>query len=44
VRREDIAQYLPAHARVEVMRDAGHFIHIEHPRETAALVLEFLES
>ncbi|MEY4583030.1 MAG: hypothetical protein RL701_7733 [Pseudomonadota bacterium] len=42
VRREDIAPYLPPSARVEVMRDTGHFIHIEHPRETAALVLDFL--
>jgi pimeloyl-ACP methyl ester carboxylesterase len=42
VRHEDIAPYLPNSARVEVMRDAGHFIHIEHPRETAALVLDFL--
>jgi pimeloyl-ACP methyl ester carboxylesterase len=44
VRLEDIAPYLPPSARVEVMRDTGHFIHIEHPRETAALVLDFLEA
>lgn len=44
VRREDIAPYLPSNARVEVMRDTGHFIHIEHPHETAALVLDFLEA
>jgi len=44
VRREDIAPYLPASARVEVMRDTGHFIHIEHPHETASLVLDFLEA
>ena len=43
VRREDLAPYLPTHARLEVMRDAGHFIHIEHPRETASLVLDFLD-
>lgn len=44
VRREDIAPYLPPNARVEVMRDTGHFIHIEHPEETANLVLDFLEA
>jgi pimeloyl-ACP methyl ester carboxylesterase len=44
VRREDIAPYLPTSARVEVMRDTGHFIHIEHPHETASLVLDFLEA
>jgi pimeloyl-ACP methyl ester carboxylesterase len=44
VRREDIAPYLPSNARVEVMRDTGHFIHIEHPHETASLVLDFLEA
>lgn len=44
VRREDIAPYLPTTARVEVMRDTGHFIHIEHPQETANLVLDFLEA
>jgi pimeloyl-ACP methyl ester carboxylesterase len=44
VKREDIAPYLPLTARVEVMRHTGHFVHIEHPRETAALVLDFLEA
>ena len=43
VRREDIAPFLPPSARCEVMRDTGHFIHIEHPYETAALVLDFLD-
>ena len=33
---------LPAHARVEVFEDTGHFIHIEQPERTAELVLEFL--
>jgi len=43
VRREDIAPYLPPNARAEVMRDTGHFIHIEHPHETAALILDFMD-
>jgi pimeloyl-ACP methyl ester carboxylesterase len=43
VRREDIAPFLPPSARCEVMRDTGHFIHIEHPYETAAMVLDFLD-
>ena len=34
---------LPRHARVEVVEDAGHFVHIERPRVVADLVLEFLQ-
>ncbi len=34
--------YLPAGARLVPFEDTGHFIHIEHPREVADLVLEFL--
>jgi pimeloyl-ACP methyl ester carboxylesterase len=41
---EDLSPYMPPSARMEVMRDAGHFIHIERPRETAALVLDFLRA
>ncbi|MDD9944791.1 MAG: alpha/beta hydrolase [Myxococcales bacterium] len=41
---EELRPYLPAHARVEVLEDTGHFIHIERPQRTAELVLEFLQS
>jgi len=41
-RPEDIEPYLPAGARLEVFDDAGHFVHIERPREVADLVLTFL--
>ena len=34
--------YLPPGARIEVVADAGHFVHIEQPRAVADLVLEFL--
>jgi len=34
--------FLPPDARVEYFEDAGHFVHIEKPRETADLVLDFL--
>jgi pimeloyl-ACP methyl ester carboxylesterase len=44
VKRSDIEPYLPPGARVQEMPDTGHFIHIERPRETAALVLDFLRS
>jgi pimeloyl-ACP methyl ester carboxylesterase len=40
----DLVPYYPASARVETLQDTGHFIHIERPHETAALVLEFLKS
>lgn len=39
----DLAPYFPPSTRVEVMPDTGHFIHIERPRETAALILDFLQ-
>jgi pimeloyl-ACP methyl ester carboxylesterase len=35
--------YLPPGARLIPFEDTGHFIHIEHPRRVADLVLEFLE-
>jgi pimeloyl-ACP methyl ester carboxylesterase len=38
----DLAPYFPSSARVSVMPDTGHFIHIERPQETAALILDFL--
>lgn len=39
-----LAPYRPANARFHTFADTGHFIHIERPREVAALVLEFLAS
>ena len=39
---EELWPRLPAAARLEVFEDAGHFVHIEKPREVADLVLEFL--
>lgn len=39
---EDLCEYLPAHGRLEVIPDAGHFAHIEQPQQIADLVLEFL--
>ena len=41
---EDLAPYLPASARGIPMPDTGHFIHIERPRETADLVIDFLRA
>lgn len=41
---EDIAAFLPATARALAMPDTGHFIHIERPRETADLIIDFLRS
>jgi pimeloyl-ACP methyl ester carboxylesterase len=41
---DDIAPYLPGEGRIEVMPNTGHFIHIEHPDETAELVLDFLRA
>jgi pimeloyl-ACP methyl ester carboxylesterase len=38
----DVEPYLPSHARVHVLKDTGHFIHIERPQQVAPLVLEFL--
>lgn len=34
--------YFAPSTRIEIIRDTGHFIHIERPQETAALVLDFL--
>lgn len=39
---EQLEPFLPPGARLEVFEDAGHFVHIEKPREVAGLVLEFL--
>jgi pimeloyl-ACP methyl ester carboxylesterase len=42
--KKGLAKYLPRHAEVVELADAGHFIHIEHPRRVADLVLEFLRA
>jgi pimeloyl-ACP methyl ester carboxylesterase len=38
------AQFLGPGSLVEVLPDAGHFLHLERPEEVAKLVLGFLES
>lgn len=38
-----IEPYMPPGGRLVPFADTGHFIHIEHPREVASLVLDFLE-
>jgi pimeloyl-ACP methyl ester carboxylesterase len=40
--RGQLEPYLPSSARLEYFEDAGHFVHIEKPREVADLVLDFL--
>lgn len=42
VKRDDIEPYLPPSASLRVIPETGHFIHIERPRETAELVVDFL--
>jgi pimeloyl-ACP methyl ester carboxylesterase len=39
---DQVRPFLPSGARLEVFEGAGHFIHIEKPREVADLVLDFL--
>jgi pimeloyl-ACP methyl ester carboxylesterase len=34
--------YLPQHAEIVEYPASGHFVHIEHPRGVADLVLDFL--
>lgn len=41
---EDIQPYLPPTAQAIAMADTGHFVHIERPRETAQLIINFLRS
>ncbi len=36
-------QFLPRGGRLEVMHDAGHFVHIEQPQAVADLVFDFLD-
>jgi pimeloyl-ACP methyl ester carboxylesterase len=39
---EDVEPNLPHGGRLECLEDTGHFVHIERPRQVAALVTEFL--
>lgn len=39
---DDVLPWLPAAARFEPLEDTGHFVHIERPREVAAMVRAFL--
>ena len=39
---DDLAPNLPPEGRLEVFEDAGHFVHIEQPRQVADLALDFL--
>lgn len=39
---DQLRPFLPSNVRLEEFKGVGHFIHIEKPRETADLVLEFL--
>jgi pimeloyl-ACP methyl ester carboxylesterase len=41
-RAEDVEPHLPRASRLHVLKDTGHFVHIERPREVADVVLEFL--
>jgi pimeloyl-ACP methyl ester carboxylesterase len=40
--KQDLEDRLPRNAELIAYEDAGHFIHIEHPRGVADLVLDFL--
>jgi pimeloyl-ACP methyl ester carboxylesterase len=42
--RDAISPFLPPDARLEVFAETGHFVHIEAPQRTAALILDFLAS
>ncbi|HEY2732925.1 MAG TPA: alpha/beta hydrolase [Polyangiales bacterium] len=44
VKPDDLGRLMPPESRIEVMPKTGHFIHIEHPHETAKLVLDFLRT
>jgi pimeloyl-ACP methyl ester carboxylesterase len=44
VRPDDLSRLMPPDSRIEVMPNTGHFIHIEHPHETAKLVIDFLRT
>ena len=40
--RRSLERYLPRQAEIVEYHDSGHFVHIEHPRGVAELVLDFL--
>ncbi|WP_394777550.1 alpha/beta fold hydrolase, partial [Undibacterium sp.] len=42
VKPADLMPYFAPTTQVEVMQDTGHFIHIERPQQTAALICAFL--
>jgi pimeloyl-ACP methyl ester carboxylesterase len=39
---EDVAHFLPPGGTLVPLEDSGHFVHIEHPRKVADLVLDFI--
>ena len=39
---EELRPHLPPGAKLVAFEDSGHFVHIEHPRRVADLVLDFL--
>ncbi|MEY2423430.1 MAG: hypothetical protein QOI95_3497 [Acidimicrobiaceae bacterium] len=39
---EDVAHFLPPGGVLVPLEDSGHFVHIEHPRRVADLVLDFI--
>ena len=41
-RARDVLPWIPASGRLEVLKDIGHFIHIEEPELVSTMVLEFL--
>lgn len=41
---KDALGHLPAGSRVEVVAGAGHFLHLERPREVGSLILDWLAS
>ncbi|WP_214412428.1 alpha/beta fold hydrolase [Sphaerisporangium fuscum] len=41
---KDVTAHLPPGSRAEYVADAGHFLHLERPREVDDLILRWLES
>lgn len=39
----DLMPYFPFSTDVKIFEDTGHFIHVERPEETAALILDYLQ-
>lgn len=39
---EKVTKYLPPDGRLEILEDAGHFVHIEQPEHVAGLVLDLI--